>query len=122
MIRSPVDDSRVHVSLRTARKSVEKVRHQFRLQVSYQPDADLRVGHRLGASGKIDCHDSQSFIHWHYEISGAQNAPFGPQCLRKSLAKSNADVFHRVVLINIEVAVRPELKIEGTMIGKQFEH
>src|SRR5262249_4821306 len=45
-----------------------------------------------------------------------------PKRGRHRLAERNADVLHRVMLIDIEVALCCQLQIEATMPREQFQH
>ena len=50
----------------------------------------------------------------------------GPQCFigksTHSLAQADAGVFHRVVLVDVEVAAGGDAKIERAMLGQEFQH
>ena len=47
---------------------------------------------------------------------------FAPKRLVEELAQHDADIFDGVVLIDIEVALGFELKIEAAVMGEQFQH
>ena len=112
----------MHVGMRPARKSFEEIKNQFRLQIAHQPRLHLGVDHRRGASGKIHRRQTQSLIHRHHEISGAQNASLVAQGLGESLPQHDANIFDGVVLIDIEVAGRFQFQIEAAMVREQFQH
>ena len=59
----------------------------------------------MGASAEVDRYDTESLIHRHHEIAGSQNASFAAQRLRECFAQGNASVFHRMVLIDIKIAI-----------------
>ena len=48
---------------------------------------------------------AQGLIHGHQKVSRAQDAFLVAQRLVEGLAQRNADVFHRVVLVDIQIAV-----------------
>ena len=45
-----------------------------------------------------------------------------PSALREQLAQHDADVFHGVVLVDIQIALGVELQIEAAMLGEQLQH
>src|SRR5206468_1560091 len=62
------------------------------------------------------------FVHWHQEIPGAVDALLVAERFVECLAESDADVFDRVVLVNIEVAFASELQVESAVASKELEH
>ena len=122
MVRAPVHRLHVHVGPRPARKALKEIRHQFGLQIAHQPRAHLGV-HREGrAPAQVHGGNGERLIHRHHKVAGAQNAALVAERLIKRLAQRNAHVFHRVVLIHIEIAVALQLQIEGAVPRKQLQH
>src|SRR5881397_2344531 len=103
---------------RSAGKAVKKVVDEFGLQIADQALPDLGVDHGCRTSAKIDRCQPQGFIHGHQEISGAQDPPLRSQRLVKSLAQNDAYVFHRVVLVHVEIALGAQLEVEASMPGE----
>jgi hypothetical protein len=112
----------MHVGPRATSEAIEKVMHQFGLQIAHQSLPHLGIDHSRGAPAEINRRQPQGFIHRHDKVSGAQNSPLRSQRLVKSLAEHDADVFHGVVLIDVKIALCLQLEIETSMPGKQFQH
>ena len=74
------------------------------------------------ASAEIDRGDPQGLVHRHQKISGAQNAALVAQGSIEGLAQSDADIFDGVVLIDVEIAVALQFKIEAAVMREQFQH
>ena len=47
---------------------------------------------------------------------------FVAQCLFQGLAESDADIFHRVMLIDVQIALRLHVQIDRRVLGQQREH
>src|SRR5581483_5392836 len=122
MIGSSVKDACVHVGVGAARESVEEVGNQLRLQVSDDAYANFGFDYSCCATREIHGSDAKSFIHRHYEISSAKNAAFVAERLRKRLAEGDADVFDRVMLVDVEIAVCRKLQIKCAVVRKEFQH
>ena len=105
MIRAAVHRLHVHVGARAARKALKEIRHQLGLQIADQARAHLRVDGKGRAPAQIHGGNGQRLIHRHHEVSGAQNAALVAERAIEGLAERNAHVFHRVVLIDIEIAI-----------------
>src|SRR5580693_5500291 len=101
---------------------IEEIRHQFSLQIAHQTNFDQIPVHKRGTTPEIHRDHGQRLIHRKNKIAGTVNAFAVAKGFRKQLADYDADVFHRVVLIDIEIADSLELKIEPTMLGKKFQH
>ena len=70
----------------------------------------------------IDGDDGERFIHRHDEIAGAVDALAIAECLEQRFAEHDADVFDRVVLIDVEIARRLQRQIETAVTREQLEH
>ena len=70
------------------------------------------VDHVGGAPAQVDRSGGQRLIHRHQKIAGAQNPFLIAQRLRKCLSQSDTDVLHRVVLIDIQIALTNQIEIE----------
>src|SRR5258708_2239640 len=65
---------------------------------------------------------AQSLVHWHDEVSRAQNPKLVTQRLVESLTQGDPNVLHRMVVVHIQLALGVETKIEAAMPSKQFQH
>ena len=65
----------------------------------------------MRTSAEIDRGCRQRFVHRHQKISGAQNAAlFDPRAFCNGFAERDADVFDGVVLIDVEIAFRGNVR------------
>ena len=61
-------------------------------------------------TAEIDGCGGEGFVHRHQEISGAQNPALVAERLDDGFAEGDASVFDGVVLVDVEVALRFELR------------
>src|SRR3974390_31563 len=122
MVGAAVDGLDVNVSPGAAREAVEEIGNEFGLQVAHEPRADLGIHDNRAAATKVHGDDAQRLVHGHHEISGTQNAAFGAECRGEGLSKRDADVFYRVMLVDIKVARRLQLQIECAVASNQLHH
>src|SRR5579884_160792 len=107
-----VEHTGMHVSAGAASEALKKIYDQFGLQITDQAGANFGFNLRLRASTEIHGCEAEGFVHRHDEVSGAQNSFFRAQRVRECFAKSDADVFDRVVLVDIKVPGCGELQVE----------
>ena len=103
-------------------KALEEIAHQFHLQISHSRRTDSGIDHRRRASSEIDGGETESFIHGHDKVAGAQNSAAISQRAVEDLAQSNADVFDRVVLVHVQIAYCREFQIESAVSSKELQH
>ena len=94
----------MNVGAGAAGEAVEEIEDQLGLQIAHQPHPNLGVNHGGAASAKIHGDHAQRFVHRHQEISRAQDSAFVAERPVEGLAQGDADILHRVVLIDIEIA------------------
>src|SRR6202789_4661495 len=117
-----IEHAHMDVGASAARKAFEEIAHKFSLQIAHARKADFRLHDRYCASAKIDGRQAQRLIHGHQEISRPQNAAPVAQGAVKDFAEGNAQVFHGVVLVYIQVSAGDNFKVEAAVSGKQFQH
>src|SRR5882762_7669080 len=83
---------------------------------------NLGVDHRHGPAPEVNRRQAQSLVHWHDEIAGPQDSELAPKRFVESLAQGDANIFHRMVLIHVQIAVGFETKVKATVPGKEFQH
>ena len=112
----------MHIRAGSPRKAFEEVMHKFSLQITHANCADFRLHDRYCASAEIYGSESESLVHGHQEVACPQDAPPVAQCAVKDLAERNAHIFHRVVLVYVQISAREKLQIETTMPREEFQH
>src|SRR3984893_4119814 len=122
MVGAPVQHTRMDVGARSPGEAFKEVVDEFSLQVAHQPLAYFGIDNAGCAPAEIDCREAEGFIHGHDKISGAQDPALRPKRLVKCLSQNDAYIFHRVVLVKVECALRPQFEVESTVAGKQLQH
>lgn len=112
----------MHVGPGALRKSMKKVFDQFGLKIADALGRELRLDHAKRAPAQIDRGRRESFIHWHQEIAGAQDAPFAAERRVDCSAERNTDIFDGMVLIHVKVAGSIEPQVETAMARHQIKH
>src|SRR5258708_14094036 len=79
------------------------------------------AAHRHCPPPKTTRRKAQSLVHWHDEVSRAQNPKLVTQRLVESLTQGDPNVFHRMLLVHIQIALGVETNIEAAMPSKQFQ-
>lgn len=77
---------------------------------------------QIGASGNIDHDFAKRFIEWHKSMAETGDATLVAKGLSKGLAKRNADIFHRMMAIDMQVAMAAHFEIEAAMLGQCRQH
>ena len=122
MIAPPIHHLHMHVALRAARKAFKEIRHQFSLQIAYQRHIHLII-HRISRPpAEVDSSDRQRLIHRHHKIPGTHDALLIAQRNPECLTQRDAYILHRVVLVDIEIALAHQRQIEPAMPRKQLQH
>src|ERR1700680_1320453 len=112
----------MNIGTRASGKALEEIAYQFHMLISHSRRADFGIDHRRRASSEIDGGETESFIHGHDKVAGAQNSAAISQRAVEDLAQSNADVFYRVVLVHVQIAYRRQFQIEAAVPRKELQH
>src|SRR5215469_3559341 len=112
----------MNVGLRRLRKALKKILHQLHLKVADSCRRDLSFHNTTRAAAEVDGGGRERFIHRHEEIARAQNPALRAKRFLDRRAQRNAHIFHRVMLIHVQVATRIHFQIKSSMPGNQIEH
>ena len=74
------------------------------------------------AAAQIDRRRHERLFHRQREVAVAANAGFVAEGLLHRLAKADADVFDRVMLIDVQVALGFDCQIDRRVLGEQRQH
>tara|TARA_Y100000588_G_scaffold370862_1_gene441533 strand:- start:3556 stop:3915 length:360 start_codon:yes stop_codon:yes gene_type:complete len=74
------------------------------------------------ATAEIDCCDAERLVHRHDEITSSVDASPRTNCFGNCLAKADAYIFNRVVLIDVQITESLDLQVESAVAGDQLEH
>ena len=122
MIRAAVEHLGVQVGAGVIDEAAEEILDQLGLQIADQPHLHPVLVDQRGPAAEIERDHGQRFVHRQHEVAGAIDAPAVAERFGEQLAQHDADVFHGVVLVHIEIAVGVELQIEAAVLGEQLQH
>src|SRR6516225_9516769 len=103
-------------------KSLKKIFDEFGLKIPDTRGREPRLDHAKRAPPQIDRGRRQSFIHWHEEITGTQDAPSVAERCVDRFTECNSNIFDRVMLIHVEVARCCEPEVKTAVTRHQFKH
>ncbi len=122
MAGAPVKHARMNVGARAACEALKEVAHQFRLQIADPRRSNLSLDHGYRAAAKVHCRQSESLVHGHQKIPGSPDAAPVAKSAVERLTQRDPHIFHRVVLIHIQIAPSREFQVEPAVPREQFEH
>jgi hypothetical protein len=122
MTRSSVEDLDVEIRAGMIYEAAEEILHQFRLKIAYHPDSNFVAVDQRRASAQVERDHGQRFIHGHDEVTRSVDAFAIAESFGEKLTQYDADIFHGVVLVDIQVAGGLQLQIESAVFRKQLQH
>lgn len=75
-----------------------------------------------GTTGKVHHHPRQRLVKGHVGMAIALDAGLVPHGAGKGLTEGDADVFYRVVSVDIEIALSLNVHVEKTMTDDLVDH
>src|ERR1019366_6013600 len=103
-------------------EAAEEILGEFGLEVAHQAHLDQVLVDQGGTSAEIDGDHGEGLVHGHDEIAGAVDALAIAQRFGEQLAEHDADVFHGVVLVHVEIALGLQGEVEAAVLGEQLQH
>ncbi len=100
----------------------EKLLGQSRVKASQLLFNHGSIVMQKGPIGNIDDNPNQGFIHRHRAIAVAGNTAFIGQSSRYCLPKTDADILHRMMIINFRIACCLNNKIKKTVHTEKGKH
>lgn len=89
------------------------------------PDAGPREVHvhvQARTPGEVDDHARERFVQRHIGMAIAANALLVADGASEGLAKGNADIFHRVVVIDVQIALAMNVQVDQPVPGDLVQH
>src|SRR5262245_10731532 len=117
-----VEHVHVHVGPRARCEPFEEVVYELGLQVANLWRFHLQVHNRVRTTAEIDSGDGERLIHRHHEIARTIDAFPVAQRLQERLAERDTDIFDRVVLVDVEIALGLQREIEAAVAREQLQH
>src|SRR5690606_13414186 len=107
---------------RVIHKALEKLVEQVNVKITYATAHKRHTPDQAGAAREIDDHARQGFIQRHIGVAVTDDTLAITGGLAHSLAERNADVFYRVVRINVQVTLGIDADINQTVTGNLVDH
>jgi hypothetical protein len=112
----------VEVHLRVVRDGAKEFLDKLHVECADFRAAILGVVRDGGPAGEIDGHVGEGFFHRKHEKAVTPDAAFVADGLRDRFTQADADVFHRVVIIDVQIALGVHGEIEEAMPADVVEH
>src|SRR6516164_254379 len=122
MIIAPVQGLNVQGYPGIHDEGLKPLPNQFRIKGAHFVAGELRLEHKEWATRDIDGDAGQSLVHRYGNVAIARDTPHIAECLFDCLAKRNPTIFGRVMLIDMQVSLRPDLQVDARMASKEIEH
>src|ERR1035441_2842862 len=103
-------------------EAAEEILSELGLQVADEVHLDQIFVDQEGASAEIDGDHGEGLVHRHDEVAGAVDAFAIAEGFGEQLAEHDADVFHGVVLVDVEIAFGLQGEVEAAVLGEQLQH
>lgn len=105
---------------------VDEALEKLLKQVDIKPansGAGVRHMHlQTGTPGEVYDYPRQGFVQRHIRMAVTSHAFFVANSFGEGLAQGNTDVFHGVVVVNLQVALALDIEVDQTVAGNLVEH
>src|SRR4051794_34542447 len=122
MTGATVQDFQVDISRRVLRESFEEIFHQFGLKITDFADLHTILVDQLRAAAQINGCNGQGLVHRQHEISRAIDSNLISESLCEGLSENDAAILDGMMLIDIEVSLRPKAKVERSVLCEKLQH
>src|SRR5437899_1481273 len=128
MVRPAAGDFQVQIGARARGKRLKEIFEQLNRQVA---DANIppgrlgergRIEHQIRAPAQVDRRQRQAFVHGHDKVAGAVDSLLIAERLPHGLPEHDADIFDRVMLVDVQVAARFEFEVERAVPREELQH
>jgi len=103
-------------------KTLEKFMRQVNIEGADHRALERHMEFQSGATRQIHHHARQCFVERHIGVTIAAQSFLVAHRFRKGLTEGDADIFHRVVRINVQIALGFDLQIHHAMARDLIEH
>jgi hypothetical protein len=112
----------VQVAQGVGGRGLPEVFHQFAIELADFCSAERRLKNEEITATQIERRGDERFFHRQREMPITADPPLVAQGLLDSLAEADADVFDRVMLIDMQIAIGLDGQIDQCMPREQLEH
>ena len=103
-------------------QAVEKLGDEIDVKLPDDRTGKFAMELKPGTTGEIDDNTRQGFVERHVAMAVTSQAFFVAPGLGQRLAKGDADIFNRVVCIDMQVANGLNVQIDQTMTSDLIQH
>ena len=103
-------------------EALEELVHQVDVELADQRARELDVVFQAGPPGEVDHRARQRLVQRHVGVAVAADARLVADRLVERLPKGDADVLHRVVGVDVQVAFRLDVEVEHAVARDLLEH
>ena len=103
-------------------EALKKLVDELRVELADRAAGELRIQHQTRAAREIDHHARQRFIQRHIAVAVARQAALVAHRLLDRLADGNAHVFHRVVAVDVQIALALHIQIDQAVARDLVQH
>lgn len=107
---------------RVVDKALEELKHQLGVERANHAGGEVHVHVQTWAAREVDHHAAERFIQRHISVAIAANAFFVAHGLGNGLAQGDADVFDRVVAIDVQVALALHIQVDEAVSSDLVQH
>src|SRR5690606_28757722 len=101
---------------------LEELLEQVHVEAPHYRTGKGYVHLQAGAAGEIQRHAGQGFVHGHIGVAVATDTLLVPDSLGKGLTQGDADVFHGVVIVDVQVAATFDVHVDQAVPGYLIQH
>ena len=101
---------------------MEEFLEQFGIDDANLVPGEAHLPDQVGPVAQVDRGANQRLVHRHIGVAKADHARIAAHGFLERLAQHDADIFHRVVLVDVEVALGLHVNVHGGVLGKAFQH
>ncbi len=119
IVAAQVVDVQCHLGV--VHETLEELEEQVDIEIPDGATLERNVVFQSRAAGEIDHHPGEGLIEGHIGVAVAANTGL-VQRLVEGLANGDAEILHRVVGIDLQVACRLDVEIDQAMAGHLLQH
>ena len=101
---------------------MEELLEQIHIEATHGTPGVGHVHHQAGTAGQVNHNTGKGFVQRHIGVTITANAFFVTHGLFKGLAKSDTDILHCVMVINVQVTLRNDIQIHQAVTSNLIHH
>ena len=103
-------------------KALKEFVRQLGIELANHAAGERDVLHQTGPPRQVDNDAGQRLVQRHIGVAVAAQAFFVANGAGHGLAKADADIFHRVVAVDVQVAVAIDFEVNQAVAGNLLQH